>query len=152
MNRASSVLIGAVFGWTIMVPIVLFFVPLFRLPQYTIILGTVISLLGVWIRYSAMTTMGRYYSRSIGIQAEHELIQTGWYRFVRHPGYLGTILTFIGFGLALESWLSLIFNTVLLLVAYAYRIKVEEAALISHFGDSYASYQKHTWRLIPFLY
>ncbi|WP_067624751.1 methyltransferase family protein [Alicyclobacillus acidiphilus] len=159
MNHGSSFLIGVVFAWMIVVPTLIWlfvshlgYWPIGRLWQGTLYLGTLMSLVGVWIRYSAISMLGRYYSRSVGIQAEHKLIQSGWYRWIRHPGYLGTLVTFVGFGLATGSWLSVLFNTSVFFIAYTYRIKTEEMALISHFGESYRHYQERTWRIIPFVF
>lgn len=153
LNRGSSILVGAVFAWMIIIPTIIYLsVHVWRLPSYAIVGGTLVGVAGVWVRYSAIAMLGRFYSRNVGIQEKHDLIRTGWYRFIRHPGYLGTLLTFLGFAFATESWLSVITNAVLFFVAYSYRIKVEETALASHFGDSYRRYQEKSWRLIPFIY
>ncbi len=153
LNRGSSILIVAALTWMIITPTIIhLFVHVWRLPPFAMIVGILVGIAGVWVRFSAIAMLGRFYSRNVGIQEKHELIQTGWYRFVRHPGYLGTLLTFLGFAFATESWLSVIINVVLFFIVYLYRIKVEETALVSHFGDSYRRYQEKTWRLIPFIY
>lgn len=152
-NRGSSMLIGSVFAWMFIIPTIIhLFVHVWVLPTYTIAVGVFISFGGVWIRYAAMAMLGRFYSRNVGIQEKHELIQTGWYRLIRHPGYLGTCLTFLGFALATASSLSVLFDGLLFFSAYTYRIRVEETALVAHFGDAYVRYQQKTWRLIPFIY
>lgn len=152
-NRGSTFLIGVVFALMVIVPELIYpFVHIWRLPHYALTIGIIVGLVGVLVRFSAVTTLGRFYSRNVGIQEKHELIQTGWYRIIRHPGYLGTLLTFLGYAIATQSVLSVIINMVLFFVAYSYRIRTEEAALVSQFGDSYRQYQKKTWRIIPFIY
>ena len=152
-NRGSTALIGVALALMVTIPEAIYlFVPVWRLPHDATILGIVVGLVGVGVRFSAVTTLGRFYSRNVGIQEQHEVIQTGWYRWIRHPGYLGTLLTFLGYAIAARSWLSVITNIMLFFIAYAYRIHIEETTLVGQFGDVYRRYQKHTWRLIPFIY
>jgi protein-S-isoprenylcysteine O-methyltransferase Ste14 len=94
-----------------------------------------VGLFGVWIRSSAITTVGRYYSRDIALLGEQTIVETGWYRYVRHPGYLGTFLTYVGFAVSISSLLAVGINVFLFFAAYSHRIKVEERALIEAFGD-----------------
>jgi protein-S-isoprenylcysteine O-methyltransferase Ste14 len=150
-NRGSSILIGAVLSWMIFVPIL---IHIFSDKEtgFLLWIGILTGLTGVWIRSSAMKTLGRFYSRNVGKQAEHQIVQHGWYRYIRHPGYLGTFLTFLGFAVSSSSWLAVGINVVLFFIAYSYRIKVEEQALVAGFGDAYRQYQAKTWKLIPFLY
>ena len=152
-DHGSTFLVGVIFALMVIVPETIYpFVHVWRLPHDALTVGIFVGLVGVLVRFSAVTTLGRFYSRNVGIQEKHELIQTGWYRIIRHPGYLGTLLTFLGYAIATQSALSVIINVVLFFVAYSYRIRTEEATLVSQFGDSYRQYQKNTWRLIPFIY
>jgi len=76
----------------------------------------------------------------------------GIYKTVRHPSYSGAILTFIGFGLSLNSWASLITIGVLVIAAFLYRIHIEERMLLSQFGEDYHTYMLKTYRLVPWIY
>jgi CubicO group peptidase (beta-lactamase class C family) len=71
------------------------------------------------------------------------------YGIVRHPSYLGSLLTFVGLGLALENWLSILVLVILPAAATFYRISVEEKVLIDHFGSAYTDYMSRTKRLVP---
>ncbi|MEY9972078.1 protein-S-isoprenylcysteine O-methyltransferase Ste14 [Lysinibacillus sp. RC46] len=86
------------------------------------------------------------------MQGEHKLIQNGLYKYIRHPGYLGSFLTFLGFAISSSSFISIIINIILFFLAYSYRIKIEEKILFTLFGEQYKQYQSNTWRIIPFLY
>jgi protein-S-isoprenylcysteine O-methyltransferase Ste14 len=71
---------------------------------------------------------------------------------IRHPGYLGTILIWGAAGLAMQNKIVFAVGTILILIAYFYRITNEEKMLENEFGEKYIDYKKHTWRLIPFIW
>jgi len=99
-----------------------------------------------------MRLLGRYYSTYVEVLPDHTVIESGPYRLVRHPNYLGQIVGTTGLGLALQSWVALL---VLVLAAagfFAYRIRNEEGFLVAEIGDSYANYMTRTKRLIPFVF
>ena len=82
------------------------------------------------------------------IQAEHRVIQSGIYRYLRHPAYTGGLLILIAYGLSFGHWISFALM-VLSFTAVIRRIFIEEAALQQSLGQPYREYMKHTWRLIP---
>ena len=114
--------------------------------------GIALMLAGMAIRATAILTLRRFFTVQVTIQESHELIDRGIYRVVRHPSYSGALLSFIGLGLAFGSWFSLALVLVGALIGFAYRIRVEEAALVNHFGDRYRQYAARTKRLIPGIY
>jgi len=82
----------------------------------------------------------------------HELIETGLYKNIRHPGYLGQLLIFMGTALSFSNWLSVVFMMIPVLIGYINRIIVEERFLTKQMGQKYIDYQKRTKRLIPKMY
>ncbi|MGC2249618.1 MAG: methyltransferase, partial [Acidobacteriaceae bacterium] len=74
------------------------------------------------------------------------------YRWIRHPSYLGMLIIFLAIGIHSRNWLGLFVVLIPTTLALLYRIHVEEIALNSAFGETYASYSKTTRRLLPFLY
>jgi protein-S-isoprenylcysteine O-methyltransferase len=88
----------------------------------------------------------------VAILSDHRLLDTGLYSLVRHPSYLGAIVAFSGFGLALDNLVSLALVVVLTPCLYLYRIREEDAALLAAFGEPYRAYCARTKRLIPGLY
>ncbi len=63
-------------------------------------LGLVIMLLGLGLRVWSMRVLGAYYSRTLRVTDTQVIVTQGPYRIVRHPGYLGTILLWVGSGRA----------------------------------------------------
>lgn len=116
------------------------------------IVGFVVMAIGIALRFTAIAQLGRFHTPNVAVLADHEVMQRGLYRHIRHPSYLGAMIGFLGFGLALGNWLSVIVVVVLNTAAYLVRIREEEAALTAGLGERYASYCRHTARLIPHIY
>lgn len=115
-------------------------------------LGCTCLVLGIAIRLWAVATLRRQFTTVVAIVAQHRLVDSGPYRRVRHPAYLGLLLSLLGFGLASGNWVSLAVAVGLPLAAILYRIRVEERALLRHFGPAYAEYASRTKRLVPGIY
>jgi len=115
-------------------------------------LGTAIFIAGLILRWYSIIRLGRFFTVNVAIAKDHELIESGPYRWVRHPSYTGALLAFLGFGLSLGNWLALLIIIVPIFFAFAYRMNVEERALMGALGDRYVSYARRTKRLLPFIY
>ena len=115
-------------------------------------LGLGLLALGIAIRSTAIVQLGRFHTPNVAILGDHQLLETGLYRHVRHPSYLGALVAFVGFGLALGNWISLAAVVVVMPATYLFRMHEEDAALLSAFGDSYRAYCQRTKRLIPWIY
>ncbi len=109
-------------------------------------------LAGIAVRQWAIAVLGRFFSLAVRVQADHQVVDKGPYRLVRHPSYTGAILSLLGLALSLETWGATLLLAVVFGVAYGYRIHVEEKALITELGTDYVAYMKKTKRLIPFLF
>jgi protein-S-isoprenylcysteine O-methyltransferase len=115
-------------------------------------MGLVCMAVGLAVRAWAMATLGRHYTRTLRTLDEQQVVDRGPYRFVRHPGYTGSILVWLGYALALGNWIATAITVVLLTAVYLWRMNAEEALLQRSFGDRYADYQLRTKRLLPFVY
>ncbi|PTX64525.1 protein-S-isoprenylcysteine O-methyltransferase Ste14 [Melghirimyces profundicolus] len=153
-DRTSTLVLAAALAWMTLVPTwVLLSRPTdFSLHPPFFYTGLATGIAGVWFRAKAMQTLGRFFSRNIGIQNRHRVVDTGCYRYIRHPGYLGTMGTFVGFALSTGSGVVVLANLLCFLTAYSFRMQMEERALVAHFGSVYSEYQARTWKLIPCLY
>jgi protein-S-isoprenylcysteine O-methyltransferase len=119
---------------------------------YLFLLAVVLILCGVGLRWYAIITLGRYFTRDVAVSADQPVVQTGPYRFIRHPSYTGTFLTMLGVGLAVTNWASLVALLTCTFAGHLYRVHVEEEALSRTIGRSYLEYCRHTRRFIPFVY
>src|SRR5580693_2150526 len=101
---------------------------------------TELFLAGIAFRYYAMRVLGRYFTFQVDVHSGQTVIEAGPYRYIRHPSYTGALITVIGIGFVLGNWASLIAVLVCVLIGYAYRIHVEEAALVVALGQPYKDY------------
>jgi protein-S-isoprenylcysteine O-methyltransferase Ste14 len=112
-------------------------------------IGIIIICLGLFLRYWSIHILGKYFRTTVELEKSQKVIQKGPYKWIRHPSYSGIILFCIGYGLAVQNWLSLIIAISLPTIALLYRIKIEEEALVKGIGIEYEAYQKKTKKLIP---
>jgi protein-S-isoprenylcysteine O-methyltransferase Ste14 len=122
------------------------------LPNWVFSVGILLMLLGIFVREWAVLTLKGYFLFRVGVLDGHKVVDYGPYRLVRHPGYTGSILTMVGIGLAVESLAGVIILFLLCGIAYGYRIRLEEAALLKELGEEYSRYMSRTKRLIPFIF
>ncbi len=115
-------------------------------------LGLFIAVGGVALRGWANRTLGEFYTRTLLVTQDQPVVQQGPYRVIRHPGYLGSILMWLGAALATLNWLTVILAAVVMFSVYVYRIQAEEAMLRTAYRQQYVEYQARTWKLIPFVY
>ena len=150
-NRLVWILLASAFiiAW---LPVILDFGRLLVLGDWLTWAGVAIMLAGIIFRRYAISTLGKFFTATVQIQNNHELIKAGPYRYIRHPSYLGILIISLGLGIALANWISLLICIALPIIGVMQRIKVEEKELERHFGQQYQDYRKETWRIIPYLY
>jgi len=122
------------------------------LPVWTVAIGVPMMTIGLAVRVWALTTLGKFFTMPITLRSDHELVRSGPYRWIRHPAYTGGFLTAIGLPIILGTPVGIVVTLVACLAAYVYRIRIEEAVLLSRFGEVYREYSLGTWRLLPGLY
>jgi protein-S-isoprenylcysteine O-methyltransferase Ste14 len=114
--------------------------------------SVVLFVAGLILRWWAIITLGRFFTVDVTIEKDHELVERGPFRMVRHPSYTGVLLAFVGFGLSLCNWAALLVILLPIGAAFIHRMNVEEDALLSALGPRYINYVKRTKRLVPFVY
>jgi protein-S-isoprenylcysteine O-methyltransferase Ste14 len=117
--------------------------------QATAAVGIGLIVAGMALRWASILTLRRYFTVNVAILSDHKLVDTGLYRLVRHPSYTGMLLSFLGLGVALGSWVSLLLTTVPTALALLNRIRIEERALADGLGEPYRAYCQRTPRLVP---
>jgi protein-S-isoprenylcysteine O-methyltransferase Ste14 len=114
-------------------------------------IGVVLFGLGGALRLWPVHVLGKRFSGLVAIQPGHELVTDGIYRYVRHPSYLGLLITVLGWALAFRSGVGVLIAALHLIPLVA-RMNAEERLLRSEFGEKYAAFCRRTWRLVPGVY
>jgi protein-S-isoprenylcysteine O-methyltransferase Ste14 len=115
-------------------------------------IGATLAASGLIVRIHSMMTLKRYFTYAVAKVDDQQLVDTGLYQFIRHPGYLGQMMIFLGISISLSNWLSLLAMFIPITIGYGYRIRVEEMFMLEQFGKKYSDYQKRTKRILPLLY
>lgn len=145
--------------WIVIIPSIFlaaFISNMFKFPiskgEWIFFLGEGCIVIGILFRWIIIRSLGKYFTVDVSIREDHQIKKEGFYKYMRHPSYTFALLTFVGLGLFLNNWVSFAVAFIPPFLAFNYRIKVEEQALIEQFGDEYIQYKKQTRRLIPFIY
>ena len=129
--------LGVRFGW-------------YMLPLGVTVCATVVFVAG-YILYGEVLRENTYLSRTIEVQDDQKVIDTGLYGIVRHPMYSATLLMFLAMPLVLGSVFSFIIFLAYPLIIIK-RIKGEEEFLEKELAD-YSEYKQNVkYRLIPFIW
>ena len=114
-------------------------------------IGIALMLFGVAFRWYAIRALGKFFTYEVAVRAEQSVVEVGPYHYVRHPSYTGGLITFLGIGLALGNWASIVAIMLCAIAGYGYRVRVEEKALVDAIGQPYVEYMRRTRRFIPFV-
>jgi protein-S-isoprenylcysteine O-methyltransferase len=106
--------------------------------------------LGLAVRTWAVATLGRWFTWNVDVQSGQRTAEHGPYRFVRHPGYAGALLTYVAVCVLFHCWVAALLALVALPAAFLRRIAYEEA-LLRRTLPGYAPYASRTAALLPTL-
>jgi protein-S-isoprenylcysteine O-methyltransferase len=120
--------------------------------DFFIFIGLVLFVMGLVVRWWAIIVLGRFFTVDVTIAKDHQLVESGPYRLVRHPSYTGVLLAFLGLGLSFANWATFLVLVIPIFAAFLYRMNVEEQALSAALGEPYAAYMRRTKRLVPGVY
>jgi protein-S-isoprenylcysteine O-methyltransferase Ste14 len=150
-DRGTTVLIVAAYFLAVLA-VTTHLLPSIALPAAVAWSGVALGALGFALRVWSMRVLGQFYTRRLVTTAEQRVVKEGPYRRVRHPGYLGSMLVWIGAAASSANLVSVLAVVMLLAVAYSYRIVVEERMLVEALGEPYLEYRRESWRLVPFVF
>ena len=122
------------------------------IPTWLIIGLLILCLGGLLIRLWAVIHLGESFSYDLKCPEGKALVQTGPYRFVRHPSYLGICILSSFPSLIVGSLAGFIGMTVTTGLHIIYRLDAEEKILAAEFGEEFQKYKQKTYRMIPYIY
>jgi protein-S-isoprenylcysteine O-methyltransferase Ste14 len=111
--------------------------------------GPIVMWAGLVVRIWAIVVLGKSFRTTVEVDAGQQVVDTGPYRWVRHPSYTGILLLMVGLSLVYGNWLALAVLLVLPTGVLIHRIFVEEAVLTEVIGRAYTDYAARTKRLVP---
>jgi len=114
-------------------------------------IGIAVAVFGLVLRVAAMRHLGRFYSRTLRVEGDQHVVDDGPYKYIRHPGYLSSILVWVGSRAAINLVVAAI-TVVVLGFVYVRRIRAEESLLCSALGEPYETYRRRSWRLLPYVW
>jgi protein-S-isoprenylcysteine O-methyltransferase len=121
-------------------------------PTFLFFAAISLMLLGLFVRFWAVLTLGRFFHSWVYVDEDHRLVMTGPYRYLRNPSYTGWIVAMFGVGLAQGNVISMVIGLIIPLIAYVWRIHVEECSLRTRFGHAYDEYASRSWTIIPLIW
>ena len=121
-----------------------------QVPVWVVVVASLLFLLG-YMLYAEVLRENAYLSRTIEVQDDQQLIDTGLYSIVRHPMYTATLLMFLSMPLVLGSWWALLIFSIYPILIIR-RIQNEEQVLAKGL-KGYVDYQQRVrWRLMPWVW
>ncbi len=114
--------------------------------------GLLVMWAGLAVRIWAIVVLGNSFRTTVEVDSGQRVVDSGPYRWVRHPSYTGIVLLMAGLGLVYGNVPALAILLVLPAGVLIHRIFVEEAVLTEVIGGAYADYAEHTKRLVPGLW
>ncbi|MGA7523295.1 MAG: isoprenylcysteine carboxylmethyltransferase family protein [Acidobacteriaceae bacterium] len=106
------------------------------------------SVLLIW---AATRELGKQWRYEAALSEDHELIQTGPYRRIRHPIYTSMFGMFMATGAAYTWWPMWVAGTVFFVIGTEIRVRAEDGLLAERFGEKFASYRNQAPAYIPFI-
>ena len=111
-------------------------------------LGAALTWAGVAFAIWARSHIGRYWSASVALKAEHQLVRTGPYARIRHPIYTGMLLAIAGTAIAVGRYRGIVAFAIIL-IGFIWKSKREEVLLAGQFGPAFDEHRRHTGFFLP---
>ncbi len=121
------------------------------LPHWLRWAGAVPGVAATALMYWTLTNLGKNLTDTVVTRAEHTLVQTGPYRWVRHPFYVTAALLIVSVSLLAANW-AIALAGVAVVILLVIRTPNEERHLSARFGSQYQAYMDRTGRFFPRLW
>lgn len=118
---------------------------------WRLVCGAAFYGLGALLSWTSAIALGRQWRFDAGLNADHQLVQSGAYRFVRHPIYTSMLCTMLGTGFLLARLVVLPLALAFFLAGTEIRVRIEDRLLASRFGPEFEDYRRRVHAYLPFV-
>lgn len=131
------------------VPGVFSFAYILRYPDWLRWLGALLLAGGIALLGSAHHHLGKSFHSLVVSKENQVLVDTGPYRWIRHPIYTAYLMNYIGGGLLSSNWVLTVVPVAMYAILVGIRMGKEEEVVRERFGQAYDEYMSRTGRLLP---
>jgi len=117
----------------------------------SLIVSMVLGPLAVWLAWAATRHLGKQWRYEAALSADHELIQSGPYGWVRHPIYLSMLGMLLAVGTAWTWWPMFVAGLLVFLAGTEIRVRAEDRLLGERFGERFRDYRARVWAYVPYI-
>jgi len=114
-------------------------------------LGALALVVGITLLGVSHHHLGKSFHSLVVTKENQTFVESGPYRWIRHPIYTAYLINYIGSGLLAGSWVLTFVPVLLFGVLVALRVENEERAMLDQFGQVYADYMQRTGRFLPLI-
>ena len=105
----------------------------------------------VALGWAAARRLGKHFRLEAALSEDHELVQTGPYRWVRHPIYASMLGMLLATGLAWTWWPMFVAALIVFVAGTEVRVRAEDRLLAGRFQESFTAYRSRVRAYIPFI-
>lgn len=121
------------------------------LPSWRFVLSILFLGLAGFLSWTGTRALGQQWRFDAGLSAEHQLVTSGAYRFIRHPIYCSMFCLLLGIGSMVTPWPLFLLSTVVFIGGTEIRVRIEEKLLALRFGERFREYQRSVPAYVPFV-
>jgi protein-S-isoprenylcysteine O-methyltransferase Ste14 len=153
-TTTDKLLIALVVIGQVVLPLLAIFTPLLHEADYAvhpmaIIPGAAVMVSGLWLFWRSHADLGKNWSVTLELEAQHQLVTSGVYTLVRHPMYASFFVMALAQLLLVPNWVAGPAALLAVCALYCVRRPNEEAMLTQHFGAAYKRYIRTTGGIFP---
>jgi protein-S-isoprenylcysteine O-methyltransferase Ste14 len=152
----EKTLLGFVYLGMVILPLIYIVTSFFSFADYELpvsgqIVGLVLIAPMLWLFYRSHKDLGQNWSATLEIREGHHIVDSGVYKYIRHPMYSAIFLLVIIQALLLNNYIAGLSGLISFGLLFFLRVGKEEEMMVEQFGEVYQEYQKRTKRVIPFV-
>jgi protein-S-isoprenylcysteine O-methyltransferase Ste14 len=121
----------------------------FQKPTASIIASMILGPVSVALAWSAARNLGKQWRFQAALSQDHELVQTGAYRLLRHPIYASMLGMLLAVGFVWTWWPMFIAAVIVFVAGTEIRVRAEDRLLEERFQDAFVAYRSRVRAYIP---